>query len=139
MPPRLDDRISIADDEDLWRRVNPLQLCFQRTENLDWRPTSAVFLDRGRELSVHRSSLTSVESVLSQLPYHSLVALKASVPREIGCAVCPDPIRGDAVLADDPSHALICPNPDTGINKLKTMAKQMAMKATWVVLRDPPY
>lgn len=140
MPLRFDDRNSIKDDEDLWRRVIPLKACFQPTEDLQWRPSSAVFLDRtNRELSVHVSSLTTKEAVLDKFPFHSLVALKASVPRELGCSVCPDPIKDDPTLPDDPSHALICPDPNTGINKLKTYAKQMARKATWAVLRNPPY
>lgn|SRR5579862_81018 len=140
MPPRLDDQESIRNDEDLWRRVIPLQASFFLAEDMQWQPSSAVFLDRtNRELSVHVSSITTVESVLANFPFHSLLTLKASVPRELGWIVCRDPIKNDPVLPDDPSHALICPSPDTGINKLKTHAKQMARKAKWVVLRNPPY
>jgi hypothetical protein len=139
MPPRIDDRDSIKDDEDLLRRVIPNQACFQQSENLQWRPSSAVFLDRtNRELSVHRSSLTTPELVLAKFPYNSLVAIKASVPRELGCIVCPDPIKDDQLLPDDPSHALICEPPGAGTARIKTHAKQMSRKATWVVLRDPP-
>jgi hypothetical protein len=134
MPPRSDDRLAIKDEEDLWRRVFPDKGCFVPTDSGTWRPSSAIFLDRTtREVSVHISSLTTAETVLASFPHHSLAAIKAAVPREHGCAVTPDPIP------DDASHALICPPPGSGINKIKTIAREMARKATWVVLRDPPY
>ena len=140
MPSRSDDRISIGDDQDLWRRVFPDSQCFKPLGDGQWRPSSAIFLDRHtREVSVHVSSLTSVEAVLAQYPNHSLVALKASVPRSLGYSVCPDPIANDPILPDDPSHALICPPHEVGIKKLKAHARDMALAAKWVVLRDPPY
>jgi hypothetical protein len=140
MPPRSDDRVSIRDEEDLWRRVFPDRGCFVPTGSGTWRPSSAIFLDRRtREVSVHISSLTTVEAVLASFPDHSLVAIKAAVPRALGYAVTPDPIHDDPVLPDDASHALICPPPSAGINKIKAHAREMALKATWVVLRDPPY
>ncbi len=140
MPPRVDDRASIKDEEDLWRRVFPDRQCFVPIDRGQWRPSSAIFLDRRtREVSVHISSLTTVDTVLGGYPFHSLAAIKASVPRALGYSVTPDPIHGDPALADDPSHALICPAPEIGINKLKTNAREMALRATWVVLRDPPY
>ena len=146
MPVRLDDRISISDEEDLWRRVFPDRQCFKPMDNGQWRPSSAIFLERGKrgdetpkELSVHRSSLTTIEAVFGPHPYHSLAAIKASVPRELGYAVCPDPIKNEPGLTDDPSHALICPPPGAGISKPKANARQMALKATWVVLRNPPF
>ena len=99
-----------------------------------------VFLDRRTgEVSVHVSSLTTVEVVLARYPYHSLVAIKASVPRAFGHVVCPDPIKDDPELPDDRSHALICPPAGVGTSKLKANAKRMALSATWVVLHDPPY
>src|SRR5579863_7994279 len=99
MPPRFGDRDSIKDEEDLWRRVLPLKDCFYRFGNAQWRPSSAVFLDRtNRELSVHVASLTSPEMVLANYPHNSLVAIKASFPRGLGCLVCPDP------LGEDKSH-----------------------------------
>jgi hypothetical protein len=140
MPPRFDDRGAIKDDEDLWRRVLPLQECFHPIEGGQWRPSSAVFLDRRTaEVSVHVSSLTTVEVVLGAYPHNSLVAIKASVPRGLGHVVCPDPIKDDPTFPDDISHALICPPPGVGANKLKGNARRMALAATWVVLRNPPY
>lgn len=134
MPLRVDDRESIADEEDLWRRVVPLKACFQLTEAMEWRPSSAVFLDRtNREISVHRASLTSPDAVLANYPHNSLVAIKAGIPRGLGCVLCPDPID------DDASHALICPRAGLGISNLKSMAKRMALTARWVVLHEPPY
>ncbi len=140
MPPRFDDRDAIKDDEDLWRRVLPLEGCFHPIDGGQWRPSSAVFLDRRTgEVSVHVSSLTTVEGLLGAYPYHSLVAIKASVPRGLGHVVCPDPIKDDPEFPDDKSHALICPPPGIGISRLKANAKRMALEATWVVLRNPPY
>lgn len=140
MPLRLDDPDSIKSDEELWRRVVPLKDCFQPIENGKLRPSSSIFLDRiNRELSVHVSSLTTKENILADYPFNSLVGIKAKVPRELGYSVCPDPIRDDPVLPDDPSHALICPPPAIGTSKLKANAKRMARSASWVVLRNPPY
>jgi hypothetical protein len=134
MPLRADDREAIKDEEDLWRRVLPLQEWFQPTEGGGWRPSSVVFLDRRTgEVSVHVASLTTREAVLAPYPSHSLVALKASVPRALGHLVSPDP------LADDKSHAVICPPPGLGPSKLKANARRMALQATWIVLRNPPY
>lgn len=76
---------------------------------------------------------------MAPYPHHSLAAIKASVPRELGYAVCPDPIKDDPELPDDPSHALICPPTGAGISKLKANARQMALKATWVAIRNPPF
>ena len=83
--------------------------------------------------------MTTPEAVLAPYPHHSLAAIKASVPRELGYAVCPDPIKDDPELPDDPSHALICPPTGAGISKLKANARQMALKATWVAIRNPPF
>ncbi|PYV30716.1 MAG: hypothetical protein DMG22_19435 [Acidobacteria bacterium] len=139
MSPRLDDPVSIPDDEDLWRRVYPAQACFKQLDGGHWRPSSAMFLDRTTgEVSVHRASLTTAGLVLARYPRHSLAAIKAAIPRRLGYAVCPDPIMNDPVRDDDPAHALICP-PGIGSGKIKANAREMAQAAAWVVLRNPPY
>lgn len=140
MPQRFDDRVAIGDGEDLWRRILPDPDWFAQRDDCSWRPSSASFLDRRTgEVSVHVSSLTTVDAALAGFPNHSLAAIKARIPRELGYAVAPDPIRGDPVLADDPSHALICPPPEMAKGKRKAHAREMALRSTWVVLCDPPY
>lgn len=133
MADRADDG-SVDDDEVLWRRIYPDWI--ERDAAGGARPRSMAFLDRrSGEISVHRAHMTTETFVIRSHPTHGIAALKAKVPRELGYAVVPDPIKNETGVDDDPSHAVLVPPSGAGSKRVKALARQLAEAATLV--REP--
>src|SRR5258708_1556453 len=95
--PNKHDDGSISDDSSLLRRVAPEQ--YVDDDNLGRRrPSSAAF--KQIELSVDSEPLLQSQGLdwrftLKEYPTHSLVRLRASLPRSLGLAVVHVPLDGN--------------------------------------------
>lgn len=126
-----EDDHSIADAEDLWRRVHPEQVV--RDNNLGRvRPSSAAF--KAYELSCLLASQDTPERALAATADDglswgkkgfSLAAFAAGLARRLKQAVCRDP------TPEDPSHVLV-----VGQKKSGRVSGTFAEEARWV--GDPP-
>lgn len=105
----------VADADDLYRRIHPLQV-------KDGRPTSAAF--KHTELSVDLAQLTTPGQSLSGYASHGLASITARHARSLRQDVFHDP------LETNPAHALVRGKKTPGI------AKSLARSATWMLL--PP-
>jgi len=100
-------------------------------------PTSLVFSDRrSGEVSVVLASVADKQHILAQYPQHSLVEVRAGVPRREGCLLVRDPICNDPSQPDEPAHALICP-PHGQKQLSKAAARTSARAARVIELREP--
>ncbi len=127
MPERFDDP-SIADDEQLWRRIANVPSMIKWNHDGTFRLTSAAFKDGiDGEVSVHLAKLTTQEKVLFGKPDVGLVKINAGFPRSLGHKIVYDPIE------DDISHALICPPQGVSNKSRERDARTMAGKAQWLV------
>jgi hypothetical protein len=127
-----DDR-SIADTEELWRRVHPAQIVPDDNKGLR-RPSSAAFSDPsdGTPMSICLSSLViqsgrTPRDLLVGRQGTGLVGFRAHHVRELGLSVARDP------LPEEPAHGIV-----VGI-KTKQIQRRLARCAMWVVdpeLRD---
>ena len=105
----------IADADDLYRRIHPLQV-------RDGRPTSAAFTDP--ELSVDLAKLTTPQPSLSDYASHGLASIIAGHARSLRQEVFHNPVESN------PAHALVKGK------KTPSIAKSLARSAKWEVL--PP-
>lgn len=122
-----EDDASIADAEDLWRRVHPRQVV--PDDNLGRvRPSSAAFKDY--ELSCLRAREDTPERALAAIAADglswgkkgfSLAALAAGLARRLKQAVCRDP------TPEDPAHVLV-----VGKKKSGRVSGTFAEEARWV-------
>jgi len=113
----LDDP-SIPDSEALLRRIK----AFKNWISPGGRPTSVAFKDNtpdGR-LSVHRSSLTTVDWVCGTYPDYGVWSVLAGVPRAFEHGVVGAPTDAD------PSHAVVVALPSASISKRMEAARRMA-------------
>jgi hypothetical protein len=104
--PCVDDP-TISSDEKLWRRIHPDNL---EEINGIWRASSGAF--KTQEMSVHISSLTTIENALEGYAEFSLAEFPASLPRRFGLRIVRDP------TPEDPSHAFVCPKATGGQAKI---------------------
>jgi hypothetical protein len=127
MPPRFDDE-SIVDSEILWRRIVNTPIWAQKLEDGTIRLSSAAFLDGyTNEVSVNVASLTTQEEVMEKYSDMGLVSIEAGVPRSVGHIVAATP------EIEDPTHRVICPPPGISKGKRKSLAKEVAEKAKWIL------
>lgn len=126
MPQNTDDG-SIAQDAGLLRRIHPTQVV--QDENIGGpRPSSAAFRDL--ELSVDAEPALEAAGLdwhfsLKDHPSYSLVRFRASVPRERGLSVVPDP------QPENSAHSLVIgKKPQSTVNYIRD-------RAEWVYLADP--
>ncbi|MBZ0168327.1 MAG: hypothetical protein K8F29_02645 [Kofleriaceae bacterium] len=105
----------IADNDELYRRIHPLQV-------KDGRPTSAAFKDP--EMSVDVARVTTPQRVLSEYSSHGLASITAGYARSLEQDVFHDPVE------NNPAHAIVKGN------KPPRIAKSLARSAKWDVL--PP-
>lgn len=124
MPAYADDS-SIADQEEVWRRIPPDQIHWDGKLHR-WRPESGMFSDSsdGSPMSAGRAILYgSPRGILGDQGYpdHLLVAIDVAFLRELGLRVASDP------PADDPGHVWIVGR------KTKAVKKKLAKAARWVV------
>ena len=105
----------IADADDLYRRIHPLQV-------KDGRPTSAAFT--ASELSVDLAKLTTPEQSLSDCASYGLASITAGHARSLGQEVFHDPVESN------PAHALVKGK------KTASIARSLARSARWQVF--PP-
>src|SRR3990170_1644051 len=103
----------IADADDLYRRIHPLQV-------RDGRPTSAAFTDP--ELSVDLARLTTPEHSLSGHATHGLASITAGHARSLRQDVFHEP------LETNPAHALVRGK------KTPSIARSLARSVTWMLL-----
>ncbi len=109
----------------MWRRVKAFKGWI---DDATGRPTSAAFKDNTPDprLSVHRSSLTTLEWVVQTYPDYGVWSVLAGVPRAYEQMVYGDP------TADDPSHTLVAPKPGSLKKKRMEAARRMADAAQMV-------
>ncbi len=102
--PREDDA-SIGNEIVLWRAFSGLQICIEPdgTE----RPESWAFRDQTNEVSLFVAQETDLDWLHALLPGTKIAAITAGDARECGFLVTRDPLPGQ------PSHALICPLPQS--------------------------
>lgn len=127
MPNEWIDDQSISDSEILWRRILPRYI---KSDPSTGKPVPSSAAIRTKEMSVHISSLTTVEKALADYPDCSLISFSAGVVRSQGCIIIRDPIKDDPSQRDDPSHALVCKK---SLNKAQ--ARNIIDQSTWEVLR----
>jgi len=99
----ISDDLTIADDEILWRRVDPLQV---RTDPVSNQiiPFSGAFKDQRGPLSVEIASLANLEEALTRADGRFLAEFTARVAREVNCRIVKSP------LPENPAHAQIYGN-----------------------------
>lgn len=121
-----DDR-SIADSEELWRRVHPTQIVPDENTGLR-RPSSAAFSDPsdGTPMSIYLSSIViqsgrTPRELLSDHQDVGLVGLRAHQVRELGLGVARDP------LPNEPAHGIVIGA------KTKQIQRKLARCARWIV------
>jgi hypothetical protein len=123
---RADDK-SIKDDEALYRRILNGWIV---TEQLSGRKrlSSAAFKDSSREISVDRSTLTTVEDSWARaqgdIRLVGIASVTAGEARSLGQAVVHDP------LSENIAHALICGH------QPGSFSKQLAAMAKWAYPRS---
>ena len=121
-----DDR-TIADDEELWRRIPPVHFIYD--DNLkQQRPASAAFNDDkdGDPMSVMLGSLVrktgrSGSDVLRNFPGYALATITAGLARECSQGIVRDP------LPEEPAHALVFGD------KPHSTRKRFAKECRWIV------
>ena len=112
----------LADDEILWRRVNPTLV---KRDESGVQPMSGVFLDSQDAMSLIRAAETDPQAALAAYPGWGMVELTAGQLRSIASLeVIADP------LENDKSHALAKGKVS------KREAKRLRAAATWVVEPD---
>lgn len=119
-----EDDQSIADDEQLYRRIPEWH--WDGCPGDSCRPSSAAFYDDpdGQPMSVDIASLSTPESVLEGHDRFALVAFTAQLARSSQLIVVPLP------LDSNPAHAVVPGNKTQGVRR--TLAKQ----CTWIVSPD---
>lgn len=127
-PDEPSDDETILNDEALWRRIK----AHKGWLDSDGRPTSAAFKDNtpGGGLSVHRSSLTTIDKVCETFPEYGVWSVLAGVPRVYEHIVVGDPTELD------PSHALVLPR--LGATKSQRMEAARRMAAAAQMVRPVP-
>lgn len=135
LPADLDDQ-SISDDEILYRRIplHPTDMIQPAEIVGEYRPSSGSFRSDG-PLSVDLGSLTSPEETRDRARpkvFH-VAQVQARVARECGCRLVKDPMQ------DNPAHALVFGNHDSGTGALnKKQTKSVARAAKLVLLSSAP-
>ena len=126
------DDASIADDDEIWRRIPPSQIIFD--ENLGrHRPTSNAFKSSssGHPLSVYVAKLVTesgrtAESILEQWPEYSMAALSVGALRRRGLGIR---VEIDPAYPEEEAHAVV-------LGRTRGPSKKLCKEATWVVLRE---
>jgi hypothetical protein len=133
MPRRNDDE-SLSDDQLLIRAIWDSRDAFTQTEDGNFRPSSAAFIDRrSSEVSVFVADLTDLDEIRARFPSFGLVSVSVGLVRSLGYIVAATPEEDDPA---DPSHRVLCPGPNLGTSDLKKAAKSLALKANWIQLPD---
>jgi hypothetical protein len=123
MPPRYVDDPTIADTDDLWRRIPPQQVVEDKNRG-GFRPSSAAFHDSSDgPMSVLLAKEDSPERALSgpQWAKHFLAAIKAGLARQREQAICRDATEAD------PSHCLVFGK------KTESTSRAFATSSVWIV------
>jgi hypothetical protein len=128
-PPVFQDNKSIRDEERLFRRVHIRQLVKDDDTGLA-RVSSGVFRDK--DLSVNIESVLidlagSFESCLHDSNAHKLISITAQNARQVGQAVCRDP------LPTDLSHGLVY-----GSKNARSVHDGLRALAEWVIPTGAP-
>lgn len=122
------DDLSTADEALLLRRIwDKPDVWFTRNEEGQPRLSSVAFLDgRTDEVSVNVAADTTEKQVLNGYPDFGLVSIEAGIPRSVDHIVALTP------EVNDPSHRVICPQPNSTKGQRKTAARVMAKYAKWL-------
>ena len=125
------DDPSVADDEELWRRVTPDQIIFDNNTQAH-RPSSAAFRDHPRRdaMSVYlaglvRESGRTSEQLLEEYPGYGLVSFPAGVAREVGLGVTHE---RDVEHPEEEAHAVVFGK------KTGSVRKKLVKASKWIVL-----
>jgi hypothetical protein len=119
---------TIEDEDLLWRRILNTPIWIKESEDGKIKPSSAAFLDDyTNEVSVNVALLTNQQAVLGNYPDMGLVSIKAGVPRSFEHIISATP------EVYDPSHRVICPPSDISRRRRKTLARQIANEAQWII------
>jgi hypothetical protein len=114
------DDLSIADDDQLWRRIPPGHCIDCPGEKC--RPSSQTYEDDEEgSLSVDIGRLTTTEAILIGHHGYAVAAFTAGVARGCGLVVIADP------LALDPAHALVFGN------KTGSRRRALVRGSLWIV------
>ncbi len=124
------DDASIADDDQIWRRIAPIQIIFD--DNLGrFRPTSGAFRGNGRLFCVYVARLVeesgrSAESILDERwPESSMATLAAVAFRARGLGIAAEL---DPDYPDETAHAVV-------FGKTRRPSRKLCKEAKWAVLR----
>ena len=123
-----DNDPSIPGEAQLLRRIHPTQLVWDENQNR-LRPTSNAFKDPSMSVNVEDDVLAMGEQigwVLRHDPKHHLASITTAFARDSGQTVWRDPLVGDPIYGDDPTHAIV-EGHKTGAQK-SAYAKQAAVR-----------
>jgi hypothetical protein len=124
--PAYHDDPTIADEDELWRRIPPWHFVVDRNGG-EVRPSSAAFDNDsdGAPMSVVLAEdAKGPEGVLAGHPGFALASFKARLARQCGQGITRDP------LPEEPAHALVF-GPKT-----KATRRRLARESVWVI--PPP-
>jgi hypothetical protein len=139
----VEDDETIADDENIYRRIPPSQAPYNENRGRRW-PSSASLMPSGddAEVSVYLASELEVHRLtphdcLEGHDNYGLVQFPARAARDAGYGLLRDPISGaERPLRVDPAHALMTGTPPTSKQRRRP-ARQLLDDKRLVVLRDP--
>ena len=121
------DDLTITNDDQLLRRISPQWFVPDYNEGR-WRPSSASFEDSpdNTPMSVHLVSVLEAAGIPSASVLHGhegygLVQFAASMARQLAQLLVRDP------QPNEPAHVLVVGN------KSRSIRRQFAMSAVWVV------
>jgi len=124
-----DGIVAIVEADVLWRRFTHEQM----HPTLD-RPQSSIYNSGGPErcISVHLSRLTSIERLRRDYPRHGIAEIRVADVQAAAAAGKPPQVLEFIHCPEDndPSHAEIRPNPNTGTSK-------RMLSYTTIVTRPP--
>ena len=140
LPPDIDDT-TISDSEWLYIRVFPDRdsLIFDQTLQV-FRPTTSALKSREQPLSVDLGSICTPEETRDRdksFPFH-VAAFTAATVRRYGCRVVRDPIPKGQKEPENPAHALVFGNHDSGSGGLipKSQSRKIAHESHIICLNE---
>lgn len=140
LPPDIND-ITIPDSEWLYIRVFPDKDSLIFDPNMTvFRPTTGALKRREQPLSVDLGSICTPQETRDRdksFAFH-VAAFTAGIARKYGCRVVRDPIEESKEERENPAHALVFGNHDSGSGGLipNSQSRKIAHESKIVLLNE---